>query len=46
MHKARPALDEATLTSILEFDQRASLAGVMPYWLTQYSPMHRFGMRS
>jgi ABC-type glycerol-3-phosphate transport system substrate-binding protein len=35
--EGRPALDETTLVSILEFDQRASLAGVMPYWLTQYS---------
>lgn len=33
----RPALDETILTSILEFDQRASQSGVMPYWLTQYS---------
>ena len=35
--RGRPWLDVATLTKILEFDQRASLAGVMPYWLTQYS---------
>jgi ABC-type glycerol-3-phosphate transport system substrate-binding protein len=35
--QGRPSLDEATLTNILEFDQRASMAGVMPYWLTQYS---------
>jgi len=35
--QGRPWLDIATLTKILEFDQRASLAGVMPYWLTQYS---------
>jgi ABC-type glycerol-3-phosphate transport system substrate-binding protein len=35
--QGRPALDEATLTRILEFDQRASQAGVMPFWLTQYS---------
>jgi ABC-type glycerol-3-phosphate transport system substrate-binding protein len=35
--QGRPALDEATLTKMLEFDQQASLAGVMPYWLTQYS---------
>jgi ABC-type glycerol-3-phosphate transport system substrate-binding protein len=33
----RPALDKATLTGILEFDQQASLVGVMPYWLSQYS---------
>jgi ABC-type glycerol-3-phosphate transport system substrate-binding protein len=35
--QGRPWLDAATLTKILEFDQHASLAGVMPYWLTQYS---------
>ena len=35
--QGRPSLDEATLTNILEFVQRASMAGVMPYWLTQYS---------
>ena len=35
--QGRPALDEATLTKTLEFDQRASQSGVMPYWLTQYS---------
>jgi multiple sugar transport system substrate-binding protein len=35
--QGRPALDEAILTKILDFDQRASMAGVMPYWLTQYS---------
>ncbi len=35
--QGRPALDEATLTGIFEFVQSASLAGVMPYWLTQYS---------
>jgi multiple sugar transport system substrate-binding protein len=35
--QGRPALDEATLTRILEFDQRASQSGVMPFWLTQYS---------
>jgi ABC-type glycerol-3-phosphate transport system substrate-binding protein len=35
--QGRPALDKATLTRILEMDQRASQAGVMPYWLTQYS---------
>jgi multiple sugar transport system substrate-binding protein len=35
--QGRPWLDVATLSKILEFDQRLSLAGVMPYWLTQYS---------
>ncbi len=35
--QGRPYLDVATLTNVLEFDQRASMAGVMPYWLTQYS---------
>jgi multiple sugar transport system substrate-binding protein len=35
--QGRPTLDEATLTRVLEYDQRASQAGVMPYWLTQYS---------
>jgi len=35
--QGRPFLDESTLTRILEFDQRAGLAGMMPYWLTQYS---------
>jgi multiple sugar transport system substrate-binding protein len=35
--QGRPALDEAALTRILGFDQRASQSGVMPYWLTQYS---------
>ena len=35
--QGRPALDEATLTRILDFDQRASQSGVMPFWLTQYS---------
>jgi multiple sugar transport system substrate-binding protein len=35
--QGRPWLDVATLTKVLDFDQRASLAGVMPYWLTQYS---------
>ena len=33
----RPSLDKDALVRILEFDQRASLAGVMPYWVTQYS---------
>jgi multiple sugar transport system substrate-binding protein len=35
--QGRPWLDVATLTKILDFDQRASMAGVTPYWLTQYS---------
>lgn len=35
--EGRPALDKVILTNILDFDQRASLSGVMPYWLTQYS---------
>ncbi len=35
--QGRPALDESTLTRILDVDQRASQAGVMPFWLTQYS---------
>jgi multiple sugar transport system substrate-binding protein len=35
--QGRPSLDEAPLTKILEYDQRASVAGVMPYSLTQYS---------
>jgi multiple sugar transport system substrate-binding protein len=35
--QGRPSLDEATLTRILELDQRASQSGVMPFWLTQYS---------
>jgi len=35
--QGRPALDESTLMRILLFDQLASAAGVMPYWLAQYS---------
>ncbi len=35
--QGRPTLDEAALTRTLEFDQRGSQSGVMPYWLTQYS---------
>lgn len=35
--QGRPTLDEATLTKLLEYDQRASIAGVMPFSLTQYS---------
>jgi len=33
----RPELDQAILTKVLEFDQRASSGGMMPSWLTQYS---------
>lgn len=35
--QGRPSLDQAILTNILEYYQRASLAGVMPFSLTQYS---------
>jgi multiple sugar transport system substrate-binding protein len=35
--EGRPSLDKDTLVNILEIYQRASQAGVMPYWLTQYS---------
>ena len=35
--EGRPSLDKDTLTNILEIYQRASQAGVMPYWITQYS---------
>jgi len=35
--EGRPAIEVTALSSILEFDQRSNLAGVMPYWLTQYS---------
>ncbi len=35
--QGRPFLDDAVLTRVLDYDQRASQAGVMPYWLTQYS---------
>ncbi len=35
--QGRPYIDETTLTRLLEYDQQASQAGVMPYWLTQYS---------
>ncbi len=35
--QGRPNLDENTLARILDFDRRASVAGVMPFWLTQYS---------
>src|SRR4030042_2009646 len=34
--QGRPVLDKATLTKILEFNQRASMAGGTPYWLNQY----------
>jgi ABC-type glycerol-3-phosphate transport system substrate-binding protein len=35
--EGRPSLDRDTLVNILNIYQRASQAGVMPYWLTQYS---------
>jgi ABC-type glycerol-3-phosphate transport system substrate-binding protein len=35
--EGRPSLDAAILVNTLEYDQQASLAGVMPYWLTQYA---------
>ncbi len=35
--QGRPSVDETELTSLLDYDQRASQAGIMPYWLTQYS---------
>jgi multiple sugar transport system substrate-binding protein len=35
--QGRPYLDKASLTGVLEFYQHASLAGTMPYWMTQYS---------
>jgi multiple sugar transport system substrate-binding protein len=35
--QGRPFLDQTILTNVLEFDQRASLAGVMPFWMTQYA---------
>ena len=35
--QGRPTVDEAALTGVFEFVQRASQAGVLPYWLTQYS---------
>jgi ABC-type glycerol-3-phosphate transport system substrate-binding protein len=35
--QGRPILDEAILTRVTNYDQQASQAGVMPYWLTQYS---------
>jgi ABC-type glycerol-3-phosphate transport system substrate-binding protein len=33
----RPSLDKDTLVRTLETFQRASQAGIMPYWITQYS---------
>jgi multiple sugar transport system substrate-binding protein len=33
----RPSMDKDTLANILENYLRASQAGVMPYWITQYS---------
>jgi multiple sugar transport system substrate-binding protein len=35
--QGRPMLDEVELTRILEYDQRASQAGVMPVSLTEYT---------
>ncbi len=35
--QGRPELDTAILTDIFEYDQMASLAGVMPYTITQYT---------
>lgn len=35
--QGRPMLDEAVLTRVLDLIQRSGQAGVMPYWLTQYS---------
>jgi multiple sugar transport system substrate-binding protein len=35
--QGRPYLDKASLAGVLEFYQHASLAGTMPYWMTQYS---------
>lgn len=34
-NQGRPILDEAALTQVLSFYQRASQAGMMPVWLTQ-----------
>jgi multiple sugar transport system substrate-binding protein len=34
--EGRPFMDKDTLGTILDIYQRASQAGVMPYWLTQY----------
>ncbi len=35
-NQGRPALDETPLVNILNYDQQASLAGVMPFTLAQY----------
>jgi len=35
--EGRPFLDETTLANLLEYDQQASMAGVLPYWLTQFA---------
>jgi ABC-type glycerol-3-phosphate transport system substrate-binding protein len=35
--EGRPSLEKDTLAKILETYQRASQAGAMPYWITQYS---------
>ncbi len=35
--QGRPALDETQLVNLLEYDQQARLAGVMPYTLTQFT---------
>jgi multiple sugar transport system substrate-binding protein len=35
--QGRPALDELPLANILNYDQQASLEGVMPYTLTQFT---------
>lgn len=35
--QGRPLLDKSVLVKVLEFEQRASLAGAMPSWMTQYS---------
>ncbi len=36
-NQGRPVLDETQLVSILEYDEQARLAGVMPYTLTQFT---------
>jgi len=35
--EGRPFLDETALANLLEYDQQASMAGVLPYWLTQFA---------
>lgn len=35
--QGRPVVDETVLTSVLDNYQRLTQAGVMPYWLTQFS---------